>query len=208
MSFRSPPPKSRTRLWLLVAVGLVVAAAAVAATGFFIVGARGTSQVSDLTTGKLQPGDLPMRYRNQNARIYPAYVTQMVLNGSTPFHCNRPPSLIPVIWSQGMIRVIYNDANHFILQCGWLLKSENDARTAFQTSQRADQGLKGYTPLASTVGSESYALTSTLPSSTTYYLVFRHMNALMGVVATSGVPADLTPDQFLQLGAIANSRLK
>jgi len=164
--------------------------------------------VSDLTSGQLQPGDLPMTYKNQNVQIYPNYVKQMVLSGSTPFHCARPPSVIPVTWTQGMIRALYNDAKHFMVQCGWLLKTEDDARTAFRTSQTADQRLIGYTPLASKVGDESYALTSALPSLTTYYLVFRHTNALMGLVSTSGTPADLTPDQLLQLGQTVNSRLK
>ena len=208
MSLQSPPPKRQSRLWLLITAGLVVVVAAVVATGFFIVRAHGTSGVSDLTSGQLQPSDLPMKYTNQNVQIYPNYVKQMVLSGSISFHCNRPPSLIPVTWSQGMIRAIYDDAKHFMLQCGWLLKTEDDARTAFQTSQAADRRLSGYTPLASKVGDESYALTNTLPSSTTYYLVFRHTNAVMGLVSTSGATADLTPDQFLQLGQTANSRLK
>jgi hypothetical protein len=208
MSLQSPPPKPQSRLWLLIAGGLVAVLAAVVGAGFFIVSSRGTSGVSDLRSGQLQPSDLPMKFRNQNVQIYPNYVKQMVLNGSTSFRCNRPPSLIPVTWTQGMIRALYNDDKHFMLQCGWLLKTEDDARTAFQTSQSADRRLSGYTPLASKVGDESYALTNTLPSSTTYYLVFRHTNAVMGLVSTSGATADLTPDQFLQLGQTANSRLK
>jgi hypothetical protein len=207
------PAKRHTALPLAAAGTRILALLGLAAITTMVascVGGR-SSGIGDLSTAALHRDDVPPGYTKRGYKLFNTYAKVMLLKGAPP-QANCPAgSVTASTWQQGMIVVFSRGPLHFILECGWLLKSDSDAHTAYHAdAQRGERNSPvRFKPLsASQIGAESTALRTAVPGVTAYGILFRRQNAVIGIDYIDLGTPDLSSARFLSLAKSVNARLK